>query len=117
MKYGSIFQSNMMYNSIALIFITIGQYLNVTVYQKLGEDLVYYGREYDKEGEYLTKFPFNMNHPQYTGAILTILGVFFLTGFNKNGNIRKTNLYVLSYMIVLYLISVCIENKCQKKKC
>ena len=117
MNYGSIFQSNMLYNSIALLLLIIGQYLNVTVYQKLGADLVYYGREYDIQGEYMTGFPFNMKHPQYMGTILTTIGTFFLTGFNKNGSVRKTNLYVLSYIIVLYLISMSIENDCHKKKC
>lgn len=120
MEYKQMFHSHTMYNIIAILFILSGQYLNSVMYYKLGADFVYYGKEYNLPGsskEYISQFPFNLHHPQYIGIILTILGIFFLNGFEKNGAIRKKGLYLITYFVILYLISMLIENDCYKKEC
>lgn len=120
LAYGSWFNLNVVYNCLAVLFITMGQYLNVYMYYKLGKDNIYYGREYGVTGppkEYFTGFPFNLKHPQYIGCILTGVGVFFLTGFDRNGKMRMGVFYLILYIINIYLISMLIENNCYKRAC
>jgi hypothetical protein len=120
MEYRQLFHSHTVYNIIAILFILSGQYLNYIMYYKLGSDFVYYGKEYnlqDSSKEYISEFPFNLHHPQYIGIILTIIGIFFLNGFEKNGAIRKKGVYVIIYVVILYLISMAIENDCYRKEC
>ncbi|KAJ7552303.1 hypothetical protein O6H91_06G049500 [Diphasiastrum complanatum] len=60
-----------------IVFIVFGQYLNLRVYQLLGEDGVYYGVRFGKQIPWVDKFPFGyMRDPQYIGSILTLLGCF-----------------------------------------
>ena len=120
MEYRQMFHSHIIYNSIAILLILSGQYLNSVMYYKLGADFVYYGKEYNLPGsskEYISQFPFNLHHPQYIGIILTMLGLFFLNGFDKNGAIRTKSIYLITYVVILYLISMLIENDCYTRKC
>lgn len=56
--------------------IAAGQYFNFRVYQLLGIPGVYYGARFGKaQIPWVTAFPFSaIKHPQYVGAILTLLG-------------------------------------------
>ena len=118
--YGNIFHAFPIYNVLAISLISIGQFLNFMVYNKLGTNNVYYGIEYgvnDKKQEYLTEFPFNLGHPQYIGCIITLLGLFFLTGFNKNGTIRIRVIALTLFVSLTYIMSMIVESNCVTKTC
>lgn len=60
-----------------LAAIITGQFLNLRVYQLLGTTGVYYGSRFGAAPRvpWVTAFPFSVvKHPQYVGAILTLLG-------------------------------------------
>lgn len=115
-SFKKVFHSNVIFNIIGLCLLLIGGYIIFAVYKTIGEAAVYYGKEYDVPNipqEYNKNFPYNFtNHPLYVGIIFSLFGLFFTTGFDKNNKVRKTVLYLLVYMVTLYIISICIENKC-----
>ena len=85
--------------------IILGQYLNSTVYKKLGKVRTYYGYEFGVvDLEMLTGFPFTFGHPQYKGSILTVLGGYFLV----NNNSRITISCML--WIVCYFFIIAVES-------
>lgn len=52
------------------------QVLNISVYQTLSSNGVYYGTKFGKKVVWVRKFPFSVvSHPQYIGVVLTIWGV------------------------------------------
>ena len=120
LAYGSWFHGIMTYNIIAVVLLLVGQALNYYMYYKLGKENIYYGKEYKVHGisnEYFTGFPFNMSHPQYIGCILSIIGIFFLTGFNNNNSIRKGALYLTLLIIGFYIMAMAIEENCYPRDC
>lgn len=120
LAYGSIFHSYLIYNILAAFFIAVGQYLNLMVYHKIGVDNVYYGLEYqvnNNKNVYLSEFPFNLHHPQYIGCIITLVGLFFLIGFNKNGSIRKGLFILMIFVSATYVFSIITESNCVIKTC
>lgn len=51
-----------------------GQFLNIRVYQLLGESGTYYGVRFGKTLPWVTKFPFGViRDPQYVGSILSLV--------------------------------------------
>eukprot|EP01018_Ginkgo_biloba_P014020 Gb_18573 [translate_table: standard] len=57
------------------LLIIVGQYLNLKVYELLGEAGTYYGVRFGKTIAWVSDFPFGyIRDPQYTGSILTLLG-------------------------------------------
>ncbi|KAK9903233.1 hypothetical protein WJX75_000389 [Coccomyxa subellipsoidea] len=58
----------------ALVF--LGQVLNISVYNTLSTNGVYYGTKLGKKVAWQHGFPFNtVSHPQYLGAVLTVWGI------------------------------------------
>jgi len=64
---------------LGLLFICMGQALNVAVFNAIGGKGVYYGYELGYKVDWCDGFPYNIgfNDPQYWGVILFIWGVYF----------------------------------------
>jgi hypothetical protein len=57
----------------ASVTFAVGQMLNLLVWARIGKDGVCYGVKFGRQVPWCTKFPFTvLNHPQYTGAVLTV---------------------------------------------
>jgi methylene-fatty-acyl-phospholipid synthase len=64
---------------LGLGLVGAGQTLNVSIYQAIGEDGVYYGNKLGHKVPWHRGWPFNVvSHPQYVGSILSILGAVIL---------------------------------------
>jgi methylene-fatty-acyl-phospholipid synthase len=62
--------------------IVTGQFLNVSVFCRLGEVGVFYGNRFGYEIPWCSDFPFSvLKHPQYVGALLSIWGFFLAMRF------------------------------------
>ena len=89
----------------SIFLISIGQYLNYLVYQKLGKVRAYYGWELglDKSSP-LKGFPFTLGHAQYKGCLLSLLG-FYLT-FNPTLKLTiMTSIWAFMYFYMIILES------------
>ena len=72
------------YVLLSIIGVGIGQFLNYSVYKALGVNGVYYGVKFGKKVPWCTQFPFNvpwLKHPQYLGAAITHISLWFLLRF------------------------------------
>lgn len=59
------------------LLLMAGQVLNLSVWAKIGIDGVCYGCKFEREVEWCRSFPYSlMSHPQYTGCIMTVWGLF-----------------------------------------
>jgi len=68
--------------ALGVLLVAIGQWLNVSVFLRLGSDGVFYGTWFGKSIEWSNEFPFSIvAHPQYLGASLSIWGFFLLTRY------------------------------------
>jgi phosphatidyl-N-methylethanolamine N-methyltransferase len=64
------------------VLIGTGQFLNASVFWRLGETGVFYGNRYGYEVPWCSEFPFSLlKHPQYAGTLLSIWGFFLLMRF------------------------------------
>lgn len=64
------------------LLILVGQGLNFCVFYRLGNIGVFYGNKFGYEVPWNRRFPFSLtDHPQYTGALMTIWGFFLLARF------------------------------------
>ena len=62
-----------------LALFTVGQSLNIGVYNALGKDGVYYGTRLGKSVPWCTGFPFTVcSNPQYVGSAMTFWGITLL---------------------------------------
>lgn len=62
--------------------IAIGQYLNASVFRRLGRAGVFYGNRFGQPVPWCTAFPFSvLRHPQYVGTVLSIWGFFLLAAY------------------------------------
>lgn len=62
--------------------IVFGQLLNLSVFRRLGTTGVFYGSRFGVAVPWCDAFPFSwFTHPQYTGVVLSIWGVFLLLRF------------------------------------
>ncbi len=62
--------------------ILVGQFLNYSVFRRLGRVGVFYGIRFGLRVPWCTDFPFSLlKHPQYVGALLSIWGLFLLIRF------------------------------------
>jgi|SRR5215468_165323 len=60
----------------------VGQFLNYSVFRRLGRVGVFYGNRFGHRVQWCTEFPFSvLTHPQYVGALLSIWGFFLLVRF------------------------------------
>jgi len=97
---------------IGICLILIGLCINSVIYKKMGIEGVYYGCEMINKCTYITGFPYNcINHPMYTAAIILVIGTAFLMGIDVNYGIRLNVWIPLSYVVLLYMYSIMIENQ------
>lgn len=81
-----------------------GQFLNYTVFHRLGRVGVFYGSRFGHVVPWCTEFPFSvLRHPQYVGAVLSIWGLFLLLGFPHDGWFVLPALETMYYAIGAYL--------------
>nr|GMC68946.1 phosphatidyl-N-methylethanolamine N-methyltransferase [Ipomoea batatas]GMC71581.1 phosphatidyl-N-methylethanolamine N-methyltransferase [Ipomoea batatas] len=77
-----------------------GQFLNIRVYQLLGECGVYYGVRFGKNIPWVTQFPFGViRDPQYSGSILCIIACLPWVPY------PYILLWVLGYVFVIHVES------------
>jgi hypothetical protein len=63
------------FSSFKMLFIIGGQILNLSVYDQLGLEGVYYGSQF-KKLPMITSFPYTIcSNPQYVGCVLTYYGI------------------------------------------
>lgn len=85
------------------ILIAIGQWLNFSVFYRLGCAGVFYGNKFGRKVPWCNKFPFCLvDHPQYIGAVLTIWGFFLITRFPHADWIALPLIETLFYMASAY---------------
>jgi len=65
--------------AVGIILILLGQFLNMSVFQRLGKVGVFYGNKLGHQVPWVEGFPFSLvPHPQYTGTVLSIWGLFLV---------------------------------------
>ena len=91
---------------IGLPLAIVGQYLNMLVYNKLGEKRAYYGWELSLySGPMLTGYPWTIGHAQYKGLLLCVLGVWCC--FNPTPKFTAINmLWSLMYFYMIIMESL-----------
>lgn len=60
----------------SVFLLVLGQYLNVSVYNALGTNGVYYGVRFGIDVPWCDDFPYNVSwlkHPQYVGSIMSVI--------------------------------------------
>jgi hypothetical protein len=88
---------------MALPCIIFGAFLIGYGYAKLGPVKTFFGRELGiVSGPLVTEFPFSLGHPQYKGAIILILGIWFAFKHNLELTII-TGLWIVSVMVQLMI--------------
>jgi hypothetical protein len=81
--------------------IVLGAFLVGYSYAKLGTLRTFFGRELGLVGgDLVAEFPFTLGHPQYQGAIILILGIWFAFKHNLELTVI-TGLWVVSVMVQL----------------
>ena len=92
--------------------IAFGQLLNMRVYQLLGENGVYYGSKLGRPIPWITAWPYNsIDDPQYTGALLSLLGAKLL-------GLASTYVcggWVLNYFYLIWLEHQYVEPKTERQ--
>ena len=78
--------------------VLLGQFLNYSVFRRLGRTGVFYGNRFGHHVQWCREFPFSvLKHPQYVGALLSIWGVFLLIRFPRNDWFLLPTLETLYY--------------------
>jgi methylene-fatty-acyl-phospholipid synthase len=81
-----------------------GQFLNYSVFRRLGRVGVFYGIRFGHRVRWSTEFPFSvLKHPQYVGALLSIWGFFLLARFPHDDWFLLPALETLYYSVGAYL--------------
>jgi len=101
--------SRLPFTAVGALLVAAGQILNFTVYKKLGIDGVYYGCKLGKKIKWVYDFPFNfISNPQYTGCILTILGMAFIVISKEY--LCQGAFSIVYFWVFLYVISMIVES-------
>jgi phosphatidyl-N-methylethanolamine N-methyltransferase len=75
-------QGNVLSFTVGALLIGTGQFLNVSVFHRLGEAGVFYGNRFGYEIPWSSEFPFSvLKHPQYVGTLMSIWGFFLVMRF------------------------------------
>ena len=70
--------------AVGVILVIAGQMLNIGVFYRLGTVGIFYGNRFGHELPWCDEFPFSLlNHPQYTGALISIWGFFIATCYPR----------------------------------
>jgi methylene-fatty-acyl-phospholipid synthase len=68
---------------IGIMLIAAGQFLNFSVFQKIGNTGVLYGKQFGYTVPWVTSFPYSfIKHPQYVGTLISIWGCFLVMNFS-----------------------------------
>ena len=102
-------------NVLGAVLLAAGQFLNVLAYRTLGVKGVYYGYEYGilpPDPSISERFPFNtLDHPMYTGGILTALGILALTALDrKDRSVRWPVVLIAVVTIGSFVAGMIIEQ-------
>ena len=83
------------------------QTLNVSMYNAIGKNGVYYGEKLGSKVPWCTSFPFSVvSHPQYVGSVLSIWGVFALVYAQGPATLCTVD----TYWTGLYLVTGLVEH-------
>ena len=99
-----------------LVVLSVGQTLNLSVYNSLGRNGVYYGHQFGLEIPWCTKFPYNVkfiSHPQYIGACLSwfsTINIIKLFILNTDIMAQYSLNLILSFSMVNYIYMSYIEG-------
>jgi phosphatidyl-N-methylethanolamine N-methyltransferase len=84
--------------------IATGQFLNVSVFYRLGETGVFYGNRFGYDIPWCSEFPFSLlKHPQYVGTLLSIWGFFMAMRFPHTDWCMLPSLETAYYIAGAYL--------------
>src|SRR5262249_7130527 len=84
--------------------ILLGQFLNYSVFRRLGRVGVFYGIRFGHRVRWYTEVPFSvLEHPQYAGALVSIWGLFLLIRFPQPDWFWLPALETLYYAAGAYL--------------
>jgi len=84
--------------------VLVGQFLNYSVFRRLGRVGVFYGIRFGYRVPWSTEFPFSvLKHPQYVGALLSIWGCFLFAQFPQSDWFLLPALETLYYTVGTYL--------------
>ena len=84
--------------------ILVGQFLNYSVFRRLGRVGVFYGIRFGHPVPWCTAFPFSiLKHPQYVGALLSIWGFFLVMRFPHDDWFLLPALETLYYTVGMRL--------------
>lgn len=79
----NIFQSPGPVMAIGLLLIVAGQILNFSVFHKIGNTGVLYGKQFGYPVPWVTGFPYSiLKHPQYVGTLISIWGAFLVMNYS-----------------------------------
>ena len=84
--------------------------LNFSIYDAIGKNGVYYGNKFGKNIPWCTGFPFNVftAHPQYCGAVMTVLGAIVL--FTTEAHAKAGIFAVGIIQTLLYVYMAFVES-------
>jgi len=83
-----------------VVLFCLGQLLNLRVYQLLGSDGVYYGKQLGKSVPWVTAWPYSqMRNPQYWGCLLCLVGATLVLP------VKITGFWALNYLALVWLES------------
>ena len=93
-----------------LQLILFGQLLNFSIYDAIGKNGVYYGNKFGISIPWCTSFPFNVftAHPQYCGAVMTVLGAIVL--FTTEAHAKAGIFWVGIIQTLLYVYMAFVES-------
>jgi len=89
--------------ALGVILILTGQFLNFSVFYRLGEVGVFYGTRFGHEVPWCSEFPFSLlKHPQYVGTLLSIWGFFLAMRFPHSDWAVLPSLETVYYVLGAY---------------
>ena len=87
---------------LGIVLMVAGQFLNMSVFQRLGKVGVFYGNKLGHEVPWVQGFPFSVvPHPQYTGTAISIWGLFLVMRYPNPDWIVLPILQTVYYLIAM----------------
>ena len=90
-----------------LLFFT-GQFMNLSVYQALTRDGVYYGAVFGRKIQWVSGWPYKLFNisipdPQYIGCILSLISLLFLINQKHTKLTIVFSFWILNYIFLIFL--------------
>jgi len=104
--YGSLppFSRDLVALAMGTVAIVAGQFLNFSVFYRLGKIGVFYGNKFGYVVPWCREFPFSLlRHPQYMGVLLSIWGFFLAMRFPHDDWYILPTLQTAYYVLGAYL--------------